>query len=164
LRRAHPHSLWLGHAGDGRDLRGILDAGIAAVVQLAVEEPPITATRELVVCRFPLIDGSGNPVWMLQAAIAAVERCLRNSIPTLLCCGAGMSRSPAIAAAALAGVSGGSPANCLVRLAEGGRIDVSPALWHDVCHVVAVSSEDACSRAKGDSRSAETTSSAELRP
>ncbi len=38
-----PFPLWIGHAGDGRDNRRILSAGIHAIVQLAVEGPPLTA-------------------------------------------------------------------------------------------------------------------------
>src|SRR5688572_25242166 len=39
--------LWLGHAGDGRDYRRLLDAGIQAIVQLAAEEPALSPPREL---------------------------------------------------------------------------------------------------------------------
>ena len=34
MRQVQPHALWLGHAGDGRDFRAVLDVGIKAVVQL----------------------------------------------------------------------------------------------------------------------------------
>ena len=36
--------LWLGHVGDARDLRAVLSAGILAVVDLAVNEPPLPMT------------------------------------------------------------------------------------------------------------------------
>ncbi len=40
MRRVPGYSLWLGHVGDVRDLRGIHAAGILAVVDLAIDEPP----------------------------------------------------------------------------------------------------------------------------
>jgi len=64
------YNLWLGNARDGRDLRAILDAGIQAVVDLAFEEPPAVLVRELTYCRFPLLDGAGNPPWLLRAAVS----------------------------------------------------------------------------------------------
>src|SRR6267142_7076321 len=102
MRQILPHSLWLGHAGDGRDLRAILDAGIRAVVQLAIEEEPLVLPRELTFCRVPLVDGAGNEEKLLYLAVTAVANLLESRIPTLVCCGGGMSRSPAVAAAALA--------------------------------------------------------------
>src|SRR5207247_693921 len=98
MRQVLPHSLWLGHAGDGRDFRLILDTGIQAVVQLAAEEPALQLPRELIYCRFPLVDGPGNDAKLLYLATATVASLLERSLPVLVCCGAGMSRSPAIAA------------------------------------------------------------------
>jgi protein-tyrosine phosphatase len=102
MRQIPPHLLWLGHAGDGRDYRSILDADIQALVQLAAEEPALDSPRDLVYCRFPLVDGSGNDRKLLYLAIMTVVNLLEKKVPTLVFCGAGMSRSPAIAAAALA--------------------------------------------------------------
>src|SRR5919198_1222920 len=39
VRRVPSTSLWLGHAGDARDLRAVLAAGIEGLVDLALEEP-----------------------------------------------------------------------------------------------------------------------------
>src|SRR5262245_15566735 len=102
MRRVASYSLWLGNVGDTRDLRKILDAGIAALVDLALEEPPAKITRELVYCRFPLVDGGGNSPWLLRAAVETTAGFVRSRTPTLVYCGAGMSRSLIIAAAALA--------------------------------------------------------------
>src|SRR5437764_255159 len=41
MRQITPHSLWLGHAGDGTDFRRVFDLGIRAIVQVAAEEPPL---------------------------------------------------------------------------------------------------------------------------
>ncbi|MEO6811536.1 MAG: protein phosphatase, partial [Isosphaeraceae bacterium] len=106
MRQIPDYALWLGHVGDVRDLNGVYAAGILALVDLAVEEPPAFLTRELVYCRFPLLDGSGNPGWLLRAAIETVACLLRCNTPTLIYCGAGMSRSPAIAGAAVGLVRG----------------------------------------------------------
>src|SRR4051812_27081752 len=113
MRAIPGHPLWLGHVGDARDLRRVLSAGIRALVDLALNEPPAAVTRELVYCRFPLVDGAGTPPWLLRSAIQAVAGLLRGGIPTLVFCGGGMSRSPAIAAAALSLVSGKAAAECL---------------------------------------------------
>jgi len=84
-----PHPLWIGHAGDGRDNRRLLDNGIRAIVQLAVEEPPLQPPRELVYLRFPLRDGPDNPDGLLELAVGAVVALLRQRMRTLACCGAG---------------------------------------------------------------------------
>jgi hypothetical protein len=123
------YNLWVGHAGDCRAFRELLDKGIRAIVQLAIEEPPVEPPRELIYYRFPLLDGDGN-----DAAVAAL---IRRGIPTLVCCGAGMSRSPAIAAAALSVIEQIEPDECLRRVAEYLRADVSPGLWAQVRGTVA---------------------------
>ena len=132
MRRIVEFSLWVGHVGDMRDLRAVLATGILAVVDLAMNEPPATVTRELAYCRFPLVDGTGNPPWLLQAAIDCVAGLLRSDTPTLVFCGAGMSRSPCIAAAAIARVRGCSAEEALSEVATSGSVDVAPGLWSEV--------------------------------
>jgi protein-tyrosine phosphatase len=132
VRRVPGYSLWLGHVGDVRDLRSLHAAGIFAVVDLALEEPPASVTRELVYCRFPLIDGTGNPHWLLRAAVETVVSLLRGETPTLLYCGAGLSRSPCIAAAAIGRVRGCPAVEGLAIALGSGAADVSPGLWAEV--------------------------------
>jgi hypothetical protein len=132
MRQISPHLLWLGHAGDGRDARHLLDAGIEAVVQVAEEEPPLQLPRELVYCRFPLVDGPGNDTTLLHLAVMMVVNLLERHVPTLICCDAGMSRSPAIAAAALSLVHQEAPDECLKKVAEYHPADVAPAFWNEV--------------------------------
>jgi protein-tyrosine phosphatase len=127
-----PYQLWLGHAGDGRDLRQIYAAGIRALVELAAEEAPAPTPRDLIVCRFPLVDGSGNDPAVLGLALRTVAGLLERNIPTLLCCGAGMSRAPAFAAGALALVTGQHPEDCLQQLVAHRPADVMPALWAEI--------------------------------
>lgn len=124
--------LWLGHAGDVRNVRGLHAAGIAAVIDLALEEPPALLSRDLVYCRFPLIDGPGNSPWLVWGAVEVVVRLLRCGVPTLVACGAGMSRTPAIAGAALARVEGCPLEEGLARVVRCGAADVSPGLWNEV--------------------------------
>jgi protein-tyrosine phosphatase len=135
MNRIPPYSLWLGHAGDGRDFRALFDAGVEAVVRLAAEVPPEATPRELICCRFPLLDGTGNRAELLSLAIHTVVALLRLRVPTLVCCGAGMSRSPAIAAAAMALIGGESAEESLKKLGKIHPIDVSPGLWKEVKEV-----------------------------
>jgi protein-tyrosine phosphatase len=137
MRQISPHPLWVGHAGDGRDYRRILDAGIQAVVQLAVEEPPLQPPRDLIVCRFPLIDGPGNDYQTVRLAVATVAELLKRRVPTLLCCGGGLSRSPVIAAAALALVRQEDLDACLKQVAANHPADVLPGLWAEVKNIMA---------------------------
>jgi protein-tyrosine phosphatase len=136
MRAAIPHRLWLGNALEGRDPRRLYDAGIAAIVDLAMEESPAQLPRDLVYCRFPVIDGAGNSRELLVMAVETVAALIRKEIPTLVCCGAGMSRSPAIVAAALAVAKGKSPEEQLQSLVIGAPHDVSPVLWTDVVAAV----------------------------
>jgi protein-tyrosine phosphatase len=136
VRQVPGYSLWLGHVVDLRDLCAVLDSGILAVADLALNEPPAAVTRELVYCRFPLTDGHGNPKWLLRSAVDCVAGLLRSATPTLVCCGAGMSRSPAIAAAALVRACGLPPAEALALVAGAGPADISPGLWQEVLDAV----------------------------
>ncbi len=132
MNQITPHRLWIGHAGDGRAFHEVFNRGIKVVVQLALEEPPLQPPRELVYLRFPLFDGSGNDPVMLQLAINCMATLLKQGTPTLVCCGAGMSRSPAIVATALAMVEHADVEECLRRVIQSHPADVSPALWKDV--------------------------------
>lgn len=136
MRQIQPYRLWLGHVGDVRDLRGVLAAGVEAIVDLALNEPPAVVTRELVYCRFPLVDGAGNPTWLLRAAVETVGMLLRAGTPTLVFCGAGMSRSPAVVAGAIALVRGCSPTEGLTVVSSTGPCDVSAGLWQEVVAVL----------------------------
>lgn len=135
MREIVPQLLWVGNRADARDTSGLLERGVAAVVDLAVEELPVQLNREMVYCRFPLVDGSGNPPEILCAAIRAASCLIRKQVPTLVCCGAGMSRSPAIVAAALAVVRGDTPERRLQQVVADCPNDMSPSLWTDIMNV-----------------------------
>jgi len=81
------------------------------VVDLALDEPPAVVRRDLVACRFPPIDGEGNPPWLLRAAGWAARRPSRRRSP-----------SP----------GGADPGEAPALVVDGGRADVSPALRRDV--------------------------------
>ena len=132
MREILPGRLWIGNAGDGRDPERLLAAGIAAVINLAAEEPSPVLPRSMVYCHFPLMDGAQDSQGVLDVAIRALISLLDNHVPTLVYCGAGMSRSPAVAAAALSVVQGGSPEEKLREIAAGQPHDVSPKLWEAV--------------------------------
>lgn len=132
MREVIRQKLWLGTTADRRDVAQLHDRAISAVVDLAYEEPPASLPREITCCRFPLLDGSGNDPQLLGVVIQVTASLIRRQIPTLVSCSGGMSRSPAIAAAALALVGDVSPDGTLQGLVADVPHDVSPSLWSDV--------------------------------
>jgi protein-tyrosine phosphatase len=132
-----PYSLWVGHARDGGDVRPLFDAGIKAIVQLAEEEPPVVTARELICCCFPLVDGTGNDTEVLVLALQTLAALIRRRMPTLVCCGGGVSRAPTIAAAGLALAHSETPEDCLERVVRHHRSDVTPGFWQAVTGVLA---------------------------
>jgi hypothetical protein len=132
MDQIEPHALWVGHAGEGRDFRKLFDAGIKALIQVALEEPPPETPRELIACRFPLLDGTGNRPEVVHLAIGTLVALVKKRIPTLIYCGGGMSRSPAIAAAALSVVLQQPPETCLEQVVKHHPSDVSPGLWNEI--------------------------------
>lgn len=143
MRQVEDYPLWIGTARDARDLKGVLAAGVEAVVDLAAMDEPVRPPRELVYLRFPLIDGADNPPWLVCAAVQAVTGLVRLGVPTLVACDGGMSRAPVIAAAAVwfRTPLKTSLDEVLERLAAGGPCDVQPLLWADVKRFVFVCGE-----------------------
>lgn len=132
MRQVQPYALWIGHQGNARDFAALLRAEVRALVQLAAEEVPVLLPRELIYCRFPLLDGTGNPLEHLTLAVQTVTELLRWRVATVLCCGNGMSRSPAIAAAALAVFKRLDLAESLKLVSDQHRCDVSPGFLHNL--------------------------------
>src|SRR5262249_21950297 len=83
MNRIAPYPIWIGHATEGPDFGPILDEEIEAVVDLAAEEPPFLLPRDLISCRFPLVDGPGNGDAMLALAIGTVARLAAIEVRTL---------------------------------------------------------------------------------
>ncbi len=142
VNRIVPDAVWVGHAGDGRAVREMFDLGIRAVVQLAAEELPAQLPRDFVFLRFPLLDGPGNDPDLVGLAVRTVAALLRGRVPTLVCCGAGVSRAPAVVAAALAAVRQSGPEECLRAVAACHPLDVSPGLWADVIRMTGTTGAD----------------------
>jgi len=128
MRQVAGRSLWLGNAGDLRDARAVMGAGVEAVVELADSEQLAVLPRELVRLRFPLSDGGDNPAWLLRLAAESVASLLRVGVPVLVCCSAGMSRSVCVAAAGVALAEGRPLAEALASVVGSGPADVSPGL------------------------------------
>ncbi|HEY2249674.1 MAG TPA: dual specificity protein phosphatase, partial [Planctomycetaceae bacterium] len=135
MRRLEPYELWIGNIADLADLRGAIDAGARAVVDLALNEKPPQLPRDMVYCRFPLVDSAGNDPWILASAIDTVANLIKSSVPLLVCCSAGLSRSPAIVAAALSRIEMRRPEDCLKGIAKTVPHDVSPGLWHEIFEI-----------------------------
>jgi hypothetical protein len=112
-----------------RDLRLLSDFHVDAVVDLAANELPAQLSRDMIYCRFPIIDGEGSSGAIIEAAIRCVVTLISNELRTMVACNAGMSRSPAISAVALAIITGQSAEDLLTRIVAGAPHDVSPSLW-----------------------------------
>jgi hypothetical protein len=132
MNQIEPYPVWIGHGGEGHDFTHLFERGIEAVVELAGEEPSFPTRRDMIACRFPLIDGAGNPPHVLALAIQTIAALITAKVPLLVCCGAGMSRAPALVAGALATIQDESPEGCLKRVTRHHPCDVSPALWSEV--------------------------------
>lgn len=132
MREIIPGVLWIGNAHDARDVRGVLACGIGVVIDLAIEEPPIQFPRDIVYCRFPLLDGEGNSPALLQSAIDTTANFVNAKQPTLVACSGGMSRSPIIVSAVLASIESHELNAAVERVTATGPCDFSPALWNDV--------------------------------
>jgi protein-tyrosine phosphatase len=135
LREILSRQLFIGNARDARDLRLLHDHEISAVLDLAIDEPPAQLSREMTYCRVPLMDGEGNSDSQISLAIHTLLHLLASKQPILVACSGGMSRSPAICAAALAIDASRSCGESLSQVLSDGPSDVSPALWKDVLRV-----------------------------
>ena len=132
IREIHADLLFIGNAMDARDLRLLYDHRIAAVVDLAVNEPPAQLARDMIYCRIPLVDGDGNTNAVIDTAIRSATALVQNRVRTLIACSAGMSRAPSIGAAVVALLTERTPDDCLVDIIASAPNDVSPVLWSRV--------------------------------
>lgn len=129
-------TLWLGNSQDARDSPALAKFGIRAVVDLAAEELPAQLPRDLTYCRFPICDGPGNDRDSLQHCVQLVVSFLKSETPIVLACSAGLSRSPTIAAYALANFNDSSPVQVLSQLRTLKALDIHPYLWQEVAAAV----------------------------
>lgn len=117
-------------------MRAVSEAGIAAVVDLAMEEEPAKLPRDVIHCRIPLVDGAGNRPEVLRLAVHTVVALLESRTPTLVACSAGMSRAPVVAAVAVAIQRKQPPEQTLRELAQRVPHDVSMSLWQKAIGVM----------------------------
>jgi protein-tyrosine phosphatase len=130
MRAVIPGLLWIGNARDARDPGQLMSAGIKAVVDLAMDEPVSMLPRDLVYCRLPLVDGDDDEaLQILHLAVTTLRDSIRLGIPTLVACSAGLSRSPAVAAMAVALWQGRPVIEVLREITAQAPHDVAPALW-----------------------------------
>lgn len=136
MREIIPRQFWIGNATEARQILPVTSLQVEAVLDLAANELPVQFPRELVYCRFPISDGAENNQTVLLAALTVTSHFVRNLTPTFIYCSAGMSRSVAIAAGAIALAEGAVADNVLSRITSTGAHDVSPALWSEVRRLV----------------------------
>ena len=130
MRELIPKRLWIGNAADARDHNTIFSHQVVAVVDLAIDESPAATPREIAYIRIPLHDSSSNPRETIRMAVNTLVALVREEIPTLVCCSMGMSRSPTIAAVALAVAEQSSPDTILEKYFTNAPRDVSAGLWN----------------------------------
>ncbi|WP_168564949.1 protein-tyrosine phosphatase family protein [Crateriforma spongiae] len=131
MHEIHPKLLWIGHALDVREPQGLFDAGITTVIDVAYEEPPAQIPRQLTYCRFPINDGGGNDPKILLQTLRTITDFLASGTRTIVACSAGMSRSPTIAAFALAHHMSETPDRVISRIAEIKSLELKSELWAD---------------------------------
>lgn len=131
MHEIHSNLLWIGHALDAREPKALFDVGITAVIDVAYEELPAQLPRQLTYCRFPLNDGSGNQSRVLLQVLRTAVDFLRSNTRTMIACSAGMSRSPTIAAFALAYYLSEKPEAVLAKIVEVKSLEIKPELWAD---------------------------------
>jgi len=129
MREVIAGQLWIGNTFDVDDIRSVLDAGVQAIVDLALQETPKKMPRDMLYLRFPLNEGGGNSPDTIRIALESVASLLRREIPTLVFCSAGMSRSPSVAAFGLALAQQRDPSDCIGQVLGDGPRDVSSVLW-----------------------------------
>jgi hypothetical protein len=132
MRKIVPYELWIGHAGDLQNVPSVLGQGIAVVMELADSEVPAKLPRDIIHLRIPLSDGGDNTPALLQLAVHSVASMLNARMPTLVACSAGLSRSVAIASAAVAVHEKRPFESTLLDVCQNHPADVAPRLVNQI--------------------------------
>lgn len=135
MHQIYPNLLWIGHAFDVREPQPLFDAGITTVIDVAYEEPPAQIPRQLTYCRFPLNDGGGNDPKLLLQVLRTTTDFLNSESRTIIACSAGMSRSPTVAAFALAYHLSQDPDDVIARIGAIKSLELKNELWNDLLNV-----------------------------
>jgi len=141
MRHVPGANLWIDSVTSWGQGIAIQEAKIKAFVTLAQEDRPFQPGREAIVHRFPLVDGAGNPPELIRSAIETVAELVREEVPTLIRCSSSMSRSAAVAAAALAQAKNLDASQTVARLCAACNVDVSLPLWLEI-HSAVVAAGD----------------------
>ncbi len=128
--------LAIGNAIEARDLELVHSLGIEAIVDLAINEPPAAPPREVFYLRLPLYDGEGNSGKDIRFAVESIVNLVQSSKRTLVCCSAGLSRSPTIAAAAISMINGIALEDALILIQDSRQTDVSKKFYDSVCNAI----------------------------
>ncbi|TWT96843.1 Dual specificity phosphatase, catalytic domain [Botrimarina colliarenosi] len=128
MREVLEGKFWTGNAHEARNPELLYQLGVRVVIDLAVEESPAVLPRELAYVRCPIDDGESASREMLRLAIVTASSLVKEGIPTLVACSAGLSRSPSVAAAAMSVHTGRSLHEMVTEVGNRGPTDISPAL------------------------------------
>jgi len=132
MLEVHRDLLWLGNAFDIREPRPIFELEIKAVVDVSYEEKPAQLPRQLTYCRFPLNDGAGNDDRVLLLALQTLVDLLASEIRTIIGCSAGMSRSPTLAAFALAAHLDQQANEIVEQISKQKGLEIKGPFWNEV--------------------------------
>lgn len=94
--------LFVGAVGDAGDKALMCEYGVEAIISLTHDSPDDGFHSDLEVVRLPMKDGPQNDQQVFEQAVIHVLSRLRAGDNVLVHCSAGASRSPAVAATALA--------------------------------------------------------------
>ena len=130
-----PKRLWQSGGSPMRDIKLIRQLGIAALVDVAYEEPIPKLSHEIIYCRVPILDGEGNHPARLRLLLNTTSSLIQDEVPTLVACSLGISRSRCVVAAALALAQGQRPDQVLDEIFDDDARSANPALWDDLCRV-----------------------------
>lgn len=128
----HSELLWFGNAIEIREPAGLFEVGVQAVIDVAFEEKPSLLPRQLIYCRFPIVDGGGNDEEVLRVAVRTTVDLISSGTKTIVACSAGMSRGPMIATFALAAFNSESPKRIIQAIAEKRALEVNGKLWNQL--------------------------------
>lgn len=128
--------LFVGTVDDAGDAAALRDRAITRVVSLT-HEAPDPAPAEVAVVDVPMRDGPQNDREAFTEAVVAVRSALERDEPVLVHCSAGASRSPAVAATALALHEDRSLEDAFERVADRrGAVDPHPAVVRQAARVM----------------------------
>ena len=135
MREVLVDRLWTANAREARDTQLLFSLDISAVVDLAYEEPLAQLPRQLVYCRFPIVDGPGNDLSLLRLALLTTVELIKTDARTVVACSAGMSRSPTIAICALAIHLRKRPEALLAEMNADSALELHGELWTTVSQI-----------------------------